>query len=606
LRRTVLPLFLMVLVLALPISIHQLPRHVDPAKVHEEAPSPLGLLSIYMRIASSVSAGSFNEALENLRTVFKIYAPEDLRYIFSRFNSLLQEEVLYLNETNLHLGKSRSLLNLGFLKEAEDEANEGSRTLAKAELIHNYDLLPASREFTRRIPIDLLSVLNPLNETIERYYIELRNLDLEINKKVTAGIEETTLQIRVNKSEAWVGSYLNISGVLSASKSGGLSGRQVTLHIEGAVTHIQTGKDGFFETSFQIPYVYKPSIKIYAEYIPKASDIGLFTASRSKTVEVKLLYLKANLTASLDKNRAKPMEECEVSGSIDPPDLKVWIEAFSRKRMMNPSPNGFFKTILSVPSDASESIHEVKVWSEARGVIAPKRLILKLEVYRLPLELKAYTPPLCFSGLGLNGSGSVSSSKSPMQDVKVTIEGITGKIETVTDNHGAFEAVTPLPLNLLSGSYTVRISASTEMPEYRKADATCRFTVVNPISAALPSALLLFFILRLKPRRIKSVVNMEAPIEAPLKPKKKPALKGIQAVYAEAVNIVERYTGIDARPNYTVREYLKVVSPILREYSKPFEEISKMLEDELYGGLKVDLEEAYKVLDVLRRNLIER
>ena len=125
----------MVLVLTLPISLHQLPRHVDPAKVHEEAPSPLGLLSIYMRIASSVSAGSFNEALENLRTVFKIYAPEDLRYIFSRFNSLLQEEVSYLKETNLHLGNSRSLLNLGFLKEAEEEADEGSRTLAKAELI---------------------------------------------------------------------------------------------------------------------------------------------------------------------------------------------------------------------------------------------------------------------------------------------------------------------------------------------------------------------------------------------------------------------------------------------------------------------------------------
>ncbi|HID18117.1 TPA: hypothetical protein EYP27_01080, partial [Candidatus Bathyarchaeota archaeon] len=82
------------------IGLITLPRHVNPAEVQPERPDPLALLNIYSLTVEAALLGDYDLASSRLKEAFKVYAPEDLKYVVGRFNELLDEELELLNQTD--------------------------------------------------------------------------------------------------------------------------------------------------------------------------------------------------------------------------------------------------------------------------------------------------------------------------------------------------------------------------------------------------------------------------------------------------------------------------------------------------------------------------
>ena len=299
------------------IIVSSLPRHLDPHQISQELPARIELLVLYSSLVDAVYRGNFTSAHEHLKEIAGVYVPENVKYVYSRFNELLDKEIGKLNETKNYLDEAERDLLLGFLNNSREALRNAGESLAEAELIHR-ELEDSSREFSRMLGIPLTSLSNQLNklgDLIKLYRDKLLNLSFKLKEFEERRLSETKLTLYVNASEAFVGSTLKVFGTLRSDNGRALTERMITVYVDDSFAEKFLARDdGSFRGILKLPYIYKPEIKLYAEYTPTGSDLGRFKGSRSNIVTLRLIYEAPVIEAWVNASKLKPLENLRISG----------------------------------------------------------------------------------------------------------------------------------------------------------------------------------------------------------------------------------------------------------------------------------------------------
>ena len=580
-------------------------RHVNPAEVQEEGPSALELLSLYRAAIEAVASENYAEASLKLGEAIEVYAPPNVRYVINRFNELMSREVDLLNATHDYLILAKTLLKLGLLDEAELGVENGTYTLMKANITYA-ELVLASREVQRYLKIPkLVDQVEELSGVLRRYREELSGLRSLIEERKLEEVVRTRLSLEANATEVWVGSGLRVSGVLITAAGEPVPNREVAILLGGHVYRTSTDSSGQFDAEVQVPHLYKPEIKLYAVYTPSGDDVGRLAACRSSPVSIRLLYLTPNLNVSLDRRRVKPAESITLVGRSDAPGLDIVVEAFGQELRTRTRLDGSFELEFSVPEQAGEGWHNLTVRSLASGVYAPEEVSISVEVYRIPLEIRASSSRLAISGLvSAKVEGVVLAEGTPLGGVRVVVEGYGESYSAETDYLGRFSVeVRPGPA-AMTGTHSITLTAVPSEPWYETASAEVEVLTLNLYATSLLVALGSLLLKRAWPVRgpAREEVRPEAPeptaptLARPTRPSELPEM---YAVYQKAVEMVRAETGVDMRPSDTVREYLARTRGKLGAAAEPFSELSMMLEEVVYGGREPDLEKALLLLELI-------
>ena len=582
-----------------------LQRHINPTEAPEEGLPGSLFLAIYRGAIDASIMGNYTEARSRLGEALKLYIPEALRYIIERFHQLLEETVSLLNMTHAEIEEAEANYELGFYEKAWESLNGASISLARARITLS-ELRAASRELTRMGPLTYLQreleiLMDRLEALSESYDASIRSLAEMLRGAKAMG---TRLLIEAEEGEAWVGSKVTVRGILTSELDEPLENRSVTIYIGGRPSAQPiTDEKGLFKAHLTIPLTYMPETWIQATFNPSGPDLGLLAASSSNMVRLRLLYLTPSLSIGLDKPRAIPTENFTITGQVDTPGLEVWASCLGMRLRAEADEDGRFKLIMRVPGDAAEGIHKIEVGTSARGIYGPARSSASIMVYRHQLNVDVELPPAAIAGLAMMVKGRVQGPLGPIPEMRVRIRAFGASETVMADGEGRFEAHLGVSHTHPSGLYPVEVEPIPSEPYYKAPSLRREVLTINPILLIPPAALAAIIARSLisarGPRRPREAE--EAPQE-PAAPEAE-GLTGIPLIYHRAAEAVSRATLIEQRASDTVREYLERVRPRLGGGLEPFERLTHILEEEVYGGVRHDPEEAGRLLEELLRIL---
>ncbi|RLF21446.1 MAG: hypothetical protein DRJ68_03485 [Thermoprotei archaeon] len=592
-------------------SSDELPRHLNPEELSHELPSIPLLEDVFSKFVNSILVENFSEANLSLQVLARAYYPPNVKELADRFYSLLGNLTVELSEVKEDIELARSLLNELMLNESLIEVVEGFRDLAKA----NLTLINA--EVTSIYLSKLLSGasldVDPIHILLEDYYSDLESLYDEIQNAIEKYYEELKpvyLNVTVDKDKAWIGSSIIIEGYLT-SLNETLSGRLVEIYVDGHSTFLQTDSNGYFRMAFGIPYVYKPYLLVYAIFMPRGLDVGVYSFARSNIVLVELLSLKTNITAYLSKRVALPGGKVSLRGKISLGDASLLIKAFDRCFTVRADENGFFNAEVEIPPNAQEGVYSVVVSFKGFKEWRPVATSLELIVIREPLYIDVVHPEVVLGGVPFDVEGRVMLNGSGVEGVTVEALYMDQVSTSLTDINGSFRVSLSFGLLCPTGTQYVILRAPPPYCWARGAQVKVAIFNVNVLMVssltAVVAVLLYLSLKKLRGEGLKRSVEgyelKEAMKEAEVKPREIGESFRGPSYYREAVSIVERHTGVSMEPSDTVREYLKKVSQKLGDAYALFKELSMKLEEQVYGGKSVDEAECNRILDELKRAL---
>jgi len=581
-------------------SVTDIPRHVDLSKVSEER-LPSILLNIYTDIVRLISVEDFGKAIGRIAESYAIYIPSDLRYIYSRFNELLDTVARRLNETYIILSLMEDRVRIGDRSRAIEMIDDGFRSVWQANVTYR-ELYIAAVEVSRRIGLPIYRSIEGLEDRIGYYYDRLRSILSSIEDLPEA--KPTSITLILSSSEAWVGSTVRVTGMLSVKDGGLLPDRELEIRIAGYSYTVRTGSTGLFTYDLMVPYVYVDEVYVYASYYPRGSDVGLYLPSRSNVERLRILYLKPILELYVDDSLLEPTDTFKVYGRIDPSDIGVYVEFLSKRIEPMIYADGRFELKLSIPSGIDEGVYRIVARSKPMDIYGPTSAYVEVRVSRRPIDLEFTVPSMVLAGSTVRVMGKLTYGGIPV-GAYVDISSIWASTSIYAD--GGFEIDLHIPLTMLTGSYSIELSIHPYDPRYRSLSTRVELYVVNPLTLPIPLA----FVSVILAYIASSYVKHRAGIHVIAKSKpiiEKPVAEGgleearigIVDVYLKAVEVVEAYTGVEAKPSYTAREYLCMVSGMLGDALDLFKRITLLHELRVYGGLEIDLGEAYMILDRLR------
>lgn len=663
-KRRSLPLCLLGLLLIVTISsAGDLPRHQDPNEIEEEPPHASKLFLLYQLIFRSITVEDFAGAQDWLAWALRVYTPDDISFTLNGFNQLLGEEIEELNSTRFHINEASESLRQLREEKAQQALVQALLCLTKANVtlgeLEDAAVQLASALHASSSPLQ--KGIEDVRALIEYYLMLIRKMQAEVllmklqrgeevddeeleellgeeeleklleevleellgedaTEEVLKGGNATVLHIEADRSEALIGTSVNISGSLTTVNGLGLQGRTVFLLFDGVrVEEAVTDVEGDFSRSVTVPYVYKDSGAITAVYWPKGTDVGVFAPSISNTVLLRLLYYTPVLAVECPR-QVYPGLTLSVSGNLSfereaLPDFKIVVAGFGGLLQTVTDPDGRFSRNLSVPADTPIGNATVRVEAFAKGVYGPVRGEWNVEVARLSSELQVNAPPWIFSGSRVNVEGRVTVKGAPLNGCRVVLETGGRLVSTRSLEDGCFKASVDLPLAMFTARYTYSVTASPEEPWVEPSTASRDvfvFNVFTLVGAPVCFGVAVFYTFRRVDwshvRKREEPVEGEVPQpEADLQSRVRSVrkLNSLKDFYWRAVKLISWITGRSLLPSQTIREYLEGVRDGLGKlrYSV-FESLSRLYERWLYGApVKPDLDAARNLLQRLREML---
>ncbi|MEM3466869.1 MAG: DUF4129 domain-containing protein, partial [Candidatus Jordarchaeales archaeon] len=543
-------------------------------------------------VFDDLTTGNFTGTMAKLRNLETVSVPSTMRYIFNRFNQLVQNLTETLMSVKEQLDEAENLIDSGREEDAKPVLTKASYGLASANMTFNI-LQQAVMELTRTFSLpsyEFTGRLDAIGDLLNRMYLRLLSLLSKIEEQ--KNLSETLLEIVVQPSSVWIGSNITVEGRLS-SLGTGLPGRVVTIILdENNVAQAVTLENGVFRKSVSIPYVYKPILTVSAKYSPSGEDKKVFKPACSNTVEISLLYVIPVLNIRVS-GEVLPGRNFTLEGTVKA-SVKLPYETVKTSWLMDVkslplSPEGFFKTVLHVPETVADGKYALKVETPASGVFAPISKTVYVNVERLKLNLTLEVPQTVFAGIEAVFKGGVSYPQDYEQDSKVIIiVGDTVLAEEVFQQ--SFETRVRIPFTMLTGYYPYSVQVKPGAPWFSETVAEGRILVINPFAlvASVGSVSILVLILAGGRRKVpgkkeqaKEALEAQVPQDAEYFVTK--GLKWLMDLYWQAVAIVSSITGIEIKPSMTMREYLKKVAPSLGEAYESFERITLTAEKALYS-----------------------
>ena len=593
-----------------------LPRHLNPHEVSEELPSSIELFTIYSLIVSAIRHENFSLALKDINELSRVYVPENARYVYSRFNELLDKEIRLLNQTKVCLDNAEYELAKGNLKNAENELRKASSLLAEAELIYD-NLFESCKEFSKVFgihPFQLSNKVAVLKNLIEEYRTRLRQLLLELERLEGLIILDTILTLHANASEAPVGSELFIFGTLNAEDGSPIAGKTITVYLDDRkVASFVTDRLGLFKGSIKIPYIYKPTISLFAEYIPEAEDRGRFRSSRSNVILLRLMYKVPIIVAWLNSSEVKPSDSFEVSGRIIGADgivKMIYVSFLGMNFNTNVSESGFFRIILGVPENAPTGRHEIIVYSKPHAIIAPASKLLEVTIFKINASIIVDIPKVVWGCCQMQVHGKIISkelNEHALTSGTIVLE-IFDKVLRETIEGGDFSFDISIPCYAPTGYITMKITYIPSSVVYEGETIIEEVLLINPLIAFVPVPITVYFVIitvNSLLKRVRARQNVASETIAIEKSEitliHEKAITEVTKIYLNAIQIIEDLIGVRRKRSDTIREFLDRVGIFLGGAALAFEELSYMTEAAIYGEIEPDLELARHLLDQILR-----
>ena len=611
-----LTLIILVFVLAMSTVAPHLPRHLNPMQVSPELPSGISLLMLYGSVIDAAIKGDFTNVAQQLGYLMKVHVPEDVKYIYMRFNELLSDELNKLNQTSELLMDARIKLSHGFLKEAEDYLEEARISIAEAIIIHS-ELEASSKELSRAFRISfpkLSNILEKLRSLISLYQEEISFLSDRLREFKERGILDTAILLWVNSSEAKVGSSIRVYGGLYDEYYHPLSRRNISIYIEDekAASFI-TDEYGSFGGIIIIPYVYEPEVRLYAEYVPNDEDSGRFKASKSNIIILRLIYEEPSIIASLNVSSITPLRPFMIFGRVLTQSgiypEKLFMNAFGKVEAINIQEDGSFKHVIKVPGTVSAGFHKITLYTKAHSILAPSQKFLWIKVYKIPVYLLLHVPTIALSGFQVSIRGELSIMEDRIEGShprgEIILELLEGRHAFKVENR-TFSINLVIPMTSPTGFIDVTLRFNPDNPIYQTAFMKTRLLIINPLTILIPLSGMIYLMkisvstFMKKKGKAPQATLKEAEVTEEVKPFI-PRAGGIVEIYLEAVRIASEIAGIKMKPSDTIREFMVKVYDKLGGAATLFSELSYMTEAAIYGEIKPDIELARYILEGMRR-----
>ena len=570
----------------------QPPRHVNPDELAARPPDPLALASAYQLLTQLLGSQSFADAGGLAKLLLNATAPGDLAYVLSRFHQLVLEESGLLNSSRTLLDLARRAAERGDLGVAKSVLGEALRALAKANATR-YGLEEAAREIERRLGARATPVAATVAELIRAHASEA----LDVNATIF-NLEGTTITVEA-PGEAWVGSTIEVSGLLAASAGEPLPARRVTVLLDGVPAgSAATDESGRYRLAVKVPFAYRERLSVAALYLPEGEDARRYRPSASDPVYVKLLFTKPHLSVSVSPREVLPGGVVKVRVSSNMSGIRVTISAFGLARSL--TLNGLESAVaLKVPESAVDGLYKVVARSEPNGTVGPAEAAAELVVSRIALKVeKVEAPALSLAPLPLQLKVCVGSPNGTLPDrYRVEAALLGARAEAETGGECAELVLTP-PLLSPTGPARLEVTVTPLDPRFKPASSSAEVRLLNLLLLAFSAALLVPAALRLR-RGFER--EMEVPPPQPVEaarpePEAEPvayseSLKPEDPVileYVLAVRAVEKATRVLLKPSHTISEYLGAVEGGLGPALDPFARLSRLAEARLYAGAGVD------------------
>ena len=596
-RIALLAITMTVLVLASVALQLQPPRHVDPAQLQWRLPAGLDMLTLYTVVFKLVEGFDFERALGNLSLINEASIPENLRYVASRINNLLEATIRSLNETRMNLDIAWSYFNRSSFEETWTWLGEAERSLRDASI--SYATL---RDATRQVS-NLGVTVGRFIEELSRVENAIKRLEEEVEtlrRALTEAREvvETKVTIWVNTTKVNFGGWVEVRGRLLDVTGAPLEGRVVLVHVGSRVYKALVDGEGFYSVTSRV-LEYRRYIDVYAEFTPAGDDRFRYAYSRSDTVTVEVFYITPRLEVTLSKHEVLPLDNVTLTVNTEPMAcLKV--ESLLVNKTLCVGPEGVSNLDFTVNPELPEGVYDVRVSVIPQGLIGPAGKSVQLRVYRLNLTLDVGAPELLIAGV----EGEVRVNVGANSNVSLCIEGLT-----CLEGRGSNPSFrVGVPLTYTRDTIKVVVVVEPLDPRFRSSSVALDVKIYNPLAVVTLIALAivaitipLIAVLRmLKPRGYPREAPLpEGVLGAPRRPE---TPRGeLQLLLEELSQLTGRLYGVSLRANDTFREYLSRLSAAPRGLVEVLREALMLLERALYGRPEGARALLGRVVTLLRR-----
>jgi hypothetical protein len=631
-----------------------LPARADPTLTPHEDPSTAqstmdvySFLTEYATIFSLMSNQLYGNASRLSEQLSHITVPAEFSYIINRYNNLTQQLNTVLNDLQGTLDSASSLLDQNRLSAAEQELDHASILVAKAQILLS-DLKDATSTVSQRLGVfanapqsstqqaynQLQSMLEKLNQLIERYHTLLDKANQRAEEIKAESLDATTLTLSLNSTiGCYVGSTISAAGTLT-SKGAPLGNREVKLYIDGAqAKETSTDTNGNYQTVIKIPYKYVDSITIQAIYSPTGNDKDKYLAAVSPTITLKLLFYNTTLEFSAPDIGYPGLpvtvtgKVTDTNGELTKRQVNIFLDGTLETRVVT-NQNGTFIAKFTINTQTALSKHSLTLTVDAQDLYNSASKQKTITIQKMATELQVDAPTFLILPAQLEITGKATSASGHLKEATIQVEYANISSTTKTQDDGSFNLTIEVPLNTaLAGNQELKVQVQPSEPWQATAKTTKNIFALNSVSTSVAFASLfsVFAVAYLKLTKSKktekdmleskpamttipSIHDKNNSLALPVVDKTKfsGARGNILQAYREALTVVQTLTGTQLAQNMTLREYVQVTQPKIVALVKEFKELTGLTEKSLYSPYEPqpqETEKAEELSKAIRRNL---
>ncbi len=313
------------------------------------------------------------------------------------------------------------------------------------------------------------------------------------------GLEErlqpTDVTLQVEPAVAYVGDSIQCRGWLT-TQGEGLGGREVAILLDGApYITVVTDAYGYYSGTMSLPYRYAPESNVQALYYPREEDVGLYLASLSPVIKMRVLFYEASLGVEV-ADKAYPGRAAAVSGRFDygaSPRLeerKIEI-LFDDTVVFRGTVGLAFAQELLVAAETEVGQHIITVSAAANGRYAPAVASVMLNVDRAVPVLDMSLPTLTLVPGSLDVGGRLHSEVGPLDAAGIELELGRSRLATTSSADGTFDTAMKLGMGFgVIGSQDLVVRVSPREPWHTPLVASRPLLMVNIVTAGIILAVL--------------------------------------------------------------------------------------------------------------------
>ena len=603
-------------------SVFAAEPHEDPATA-QEVFSGISLFRYYSSSLDFVLKKEPAEVEARLERMPFASVPQNLREVTDDFAASSIGISYLVVDIDEDLSKLRTLMGQYRFDEATVLADEtySKLSLADGELERTEEATKTTgREFRVSSAPEGSDLRRSYDEVLAR--IERIREMLDLDKDILANFSEilagelpslTELSLKIEPMVAFVGDSISFEGGLT-SKGKPLAGREIDILInDSRYITAKTKMDGHYQGTLQVPYWYIPEMDLQALYYPRDEDIGLYIASLSPVVKLKVLYYEAGLEVTVE-DKAYPGLETTVSGKFDygqsPPLIERKVEIYLDDVFITELKTGeeFWQEIkLSPELDVGK--HTITVSAVAAERYSPVVASAILDVTKAPPILDINIPAVALIPGGISLGGKLYSEVGPVSGAQIRMGLGKSQVELVSSEDGTFDTEIKMGMGFsLIGSQDLGIQVIPQEPWHATLTTTRNMVVMNMVNCGGILILLVFLAIFL-PGRLRGRLRMYSwrrarPAVAIAQPEPAPVYSETVLVpalpeesgetdgeprnrifywYRLVLRLVQRMSRALLRPQQTLREFARESSQVLGPAAKYFIELTRMAEKLLYS-----------------------